>query len=197
MRLADADILPFDFDDFTDTVRRYVNEVRKLASDARDRAIETNRRIDDGVYAATQDPRRKTAPPPKQALPPYLNFAPLDNGLAALQHGAEAYAQAFARLSVNAGQTPSETALREANQRLIAVERALLAKEGLPHREWYKNQIYAPGFYTGYGVKTLPGVRESIEQNQWQEADREISIAGQVLASAGAAIESAAAALKP
>jgi N-acetylated-alpha-linked acidic dipeptidase len=196
MRLADADLLPFDFDDFSDTIRRYVNEVRKLGGDARDHAVERNREIDDGVFAATEDPRIKTVPPKKEEVPPFLNFAPLDNGMAALQRGAEAYAQAMAHASGNAGPAPSSATLRQANARLIAVERALTRKEGLPNRDWFKNQIYAPGFYTGYGVKTLPGVRESIEQKQWQLADREIVMAGQVLASAGAAIESAAAALK-
>jgi N-acetylated-alpha-linked acidic dipeptidase len=196
MRLADADVLPFDFDDFSDTVRRYVNEVRKLASDAREHAVEHNRQIDEGVFAATEDPRIKTVPPKKEEIPPFLNFAPLDNGMAALQRGAEVYAQAFAHVAGNAGPAPSAAALREANARLIAVERTLTLKQGLPNRDWFKNQIYAPGFYTGYGVKTLPGVRESIEQKQWQLADREIALAGQVLASAGAAIESAAAALK-
>jgi N-acetylated-alpha-linked acidic dipeptidase len=196
MRLADADVLPFDFDDFTDTVRRYVNEVRKLASDTRDRAVETNRRIDEGVYAATEDPRRKTVPPAKQAVPPFLNFAPLDNGMAALQHAAEVYAQAFGRISASAGPAPADAALKAANERLIAVERALTLKEGLPNRDWFKNQIYAPGFYTGYGVKTLPGVRESIEQNQWPLADREIGLAGETLMNAGAAIEAAAEALR-
>jgi len=196
MRLADAELLPFDFDDFSDTVRRYVNEVRKLASDAREHTVERNRQIDEGVFAATEDPRIKTAPPKKEEVPPFLNFAPLDNGMAALQRAAEVYAQALARVSGNTGSWPAGAALREANARLIAVERALTLKEGLPNRDWFKNQIYAPGFYTGYGVKTLPAVRESIEQKQWQLADREIVRAGQVLASAGAAIESAAAALK-
>ena len=193
MRLAGADLLPFDFDDFSDTVSHYVNEVRKLATDAREHAADRNRQLDDGVFALTEDPRRKTVLPKKEDVPPFLNFAPLDNGMATLQRASEAYSQALARVSANA---PSTDALRQANARLIAVERALTLKEGLPNRDWFKNQIYAPGFYTGYGVKTLPGVRESIEQKQWPLADREIALAGQTLANAAAAIDSAAAALK-
>jgi N-acetylated-alpha-linked acidic dipeptidase len=192
MRLADADLLPFDFDDFSETVRRYVNEVRKLASDAREHTVERNRQIDEGVFAAIEDPRIKTVPPKKEEVPPFLNFAPLDNGMAALQRATEDYREAMTHVSASA----PPAALRQANARLIAVERALTLKDGLPNRDWFKNQIYAPGFYTGYGVKTLPGVRESIEQKQWQLADREIVLAGQTLANAGAAIESAAAALK-
>jgi len=193
MRLADADLLPFDFDDFSETVRRYVNEVRKLATDARDHAVNRNREIGEGVFTLTEDPHIKTVAPKTEEVPPFLNFAPLDNGMAALQQATEAYAQAIAHVS---GSGPSAAALRQANARLIAVERATTLKEGLPNRDWFKNLIYAPGFYTGYGVKTLPGVRESIEQKQWPLADREIVLAGQALANAGAAIDAAAAALK-
>ena len=193
MRLAGADLLPFDFDDFSDTISHYVNEVRKLAADARQHAVDRNQQLDDGVFALTEDPHHKTVPPRKEDVPPFLNLAPLDNGMAALQRASEAYSHALARVSANA---PSGDALRQANARLIAVERALTLKEGLPNREWFKNQIYAPGFYTGYGVKTLPGVRESIEQKQWPLADREIALAGETLANAAAAIDSAAASLK-
>ena len=77
----------------------------------------------------------------------------------------------------------------------MAVERALTLDEGLPNRPWFKNQIYAPGFYTGYGVKTLPGVREAIEQKQWQLADGQIVRVGKVLENAGEAIEGATAEL--
>jgi len=187
MRLADADLLPFDFDDFTDTVRRYGSEVEKLARDRREQIIARNRDIDQGVFTATEDPRDPMTPPKKEAVPPFLNFAPLDNGLAALEGAAQAYSQARARASGASG---------EANARLIAVERALTLKEGLPNRPWFKHQIYAPGFYTGYGVKTLPGVRESIEQGEWQLAAQQIARAGQTLENAAAAIQSAAAALK-
>ena len=86
----------------------------------------------------------------------------------------------------------ANAALRDVNARLIAVERALTLNEGLPNRPWFKHQIYAPGFYTGYGVKTLPAVRESIEQKQWKLADEEIIKVGKVLENAGEVIQSAA-----
>ena len=132
--------------DFTDTVRRYVNEVRKLASDSREQTVDRNKQIDEGVFAAANDPREPLAPPKKEAVPPFLNFAPLDNGLAALQLGAGAYAKAVARASANGAPGLSAAALRQANARLISVERALTLPEGLPNRAWFKNQIYAPGF---------------------------------------------------
>jgi N-acetylated-alpha-linked acidic dipeptidase len=191
LRLADAQLLPYDFDDFTDTVRRYVEEVEKLAKDKRDQIVERNRMIDDGTLAALQDPEHRTMLPKKEAVPPFLNFAPLDNGMAALARVAEGYDRAAARAAANGGSALARAELREANSRLIAVERALTLNEGLPNRPWFQHQIYAPGFYTGYGVKTLPAVRESIEQGQWTLAEEEIAKVGKVLENTGEAIQSA------
>ena len=192
LRLADAELLPYDFTDFTDTIRRYVDEVEKLARDQRDQIVERNREIEEGVFAATQDPSRKTAPPPKEPVPEFVNFAPLRNGLAALERITEQYDQALTRATENGGAALARASLREANARLIAVERALTLKDGLPGRPWFEHQIYAPGFYTGYGVKTLPGVRESLEQKQWKQAGEQIVRAGKVLENAGETIQSAA-----
>jgi N-acetylated-alpha-linked acidic dipeptidase len=197
MRLADAPLLPYDFDDFTDTIHRYVDEVEKLARDMRDQTIERNRRIDEGLFAAINDPREKLLPPPKETVPPFLNFAPLENGLSALQTASAEYGKAVAKAGPGASSAAAGAQLREANAKLIAVERTLTLKDGLPNRPWFEHQIYAPGFYTGYGVKTLPAVRESIEQKQWKLADEEIARVGKVLENAGEAIQSAALALDP
>jgi N-acetylated-alpha-linked acidic dipeptidase len=191
MRLADSELLPYDFDNFTDTIKRYIDEVRKLATDKRDQIVERNKRIDEGMFTAIMDPRIPMNPPPKEAVPPFLNFAPLENGLAALQRTAEAYDKALAQATENGGAALARAALKEANEKLIQVERALTLKEGLPNRPWFKHQIYAPGFYTGYGVKTLPAVRESIEQKEWKLADEEIAKVGKVLENAGEAIQGA------
>jgi N-acetylated-alpha-linked acidic dipeptidase len=192
MRLADAELLPYDFDDFTDTIRRYIEEISRLALEKREQTVERNRQIDEGLFAATEDPREKTVPPPREAVPPFLNFAPLENGLAALDRATGLYDQALARAAENGGAALAGAALRDANGRLIAVERALTLDDGLPNRPWFKNQIYAPGLYTGYGVKTLPGVRESIERKQWQLAGEQIVRVGKVLENASEAIEGAA-----
>src|ERR1019366_4437844 len=130
MRLADAELLPYDFDDFTDTIRRYIEEISRLAREKRDQIVERNRQIDEGVFAATEDPREKTVAPPKEAVPPFLNFAPLENGLAALQRTTELYDQALARAAENAGAALASAALRDANAHLIAVERALTLDDG-------------------------------------------------------------------
>jgi N-acetylated-alpha-linked acidic dipeptidase len=189
MRLADAELLPYDFDDFTDTIRRYIEEISRLALEKREQTVERNRQIDEGLFAATEDPREKTVPPPREAVPPFLNFAPLENGLAALDRATGLYDQALARAAL------AGAAVRDANARLIGVERALTLDDGLPNRPWFKHQIYAPGLYTGYGVKTLPAVREAIEQKQWQLADRQIVRVGKVLENAAEAIQGATAEL--
>jgi len=196
MRMADADVLPYDFTGFADTIRRYIDEVRKLATDLRDQTIERNRRIDEGLYAAVDNPRERLQAPPKEAVPPFLNFAPLENGWSALQRAAEQYDQSLTKAAANGGPALARASLREANNKLILVERALTLKDGLPNRPWYEHQIYAPGFYTGYGVKTLPAVRESIEQKQWKEAETQMVRVGKVLENAGEAIDSATAELK-
>jgi N-acetylated-alpha-linked acidic dipeptidase len=195
MRLADAELLPLDFQDFTDTIGRYVQEVEKLARDKRDHIIERNRDIDEGVYAAANDPRHPEQAPKKENVPPILNFAPLENGLAALQHVTDLYQKALAHAAENGASALAKASLRDVNQRLILVERALTLEQGLPNRPWFKHQIYAPGFYTGYGVKTLPAVRESLEQKEWKQAEEHIAQVGKVLENAGEAIQGATSAL--
>jgi len=110
-----------------------------------------------------------TAPQHQQPAP-QLNFAPLLNALDSLNHAASRYDRAYTR-AVTDGRS---TAAKSVNERLIQAERALTSTEGLKNRPWYVHMLYAPGFYTGYGVKTIPGVREAIEQGQWPDADREI-----------------------
>ncbi len=132
----------------------------------RDEAKERDKEIDDGVYKALDDPKKTMVPPPAEAVPPYLNFAPLDQASDDLTVAATEYDKAFA--------AAGGTAPAGLNPDLIETERTLLAKDGLPNRPWFRNLIYAPGFYTGYGVKTLPGVREAIEQKEWKLADEQI-----------------------
>jgi len=195
MRLADADLLPFEFHGLADTVHRYVDEVKKLAGEKREQTVERNRQLDDGVFAALEDPRETTVPPAKEPVPPFLNFAPLENGLAALERSAHDFGQAAAHAAANGGAALAHAQLKEVNDRLVQVERAFLLPSGLPNRPWFEHQLYAPGLYTGYGVKTLPAVRESIEQKQWKLADEQIVRVGKILEDAGAAMDAAASAL--
>ncbi len=190
MRFADADLLPYDFTNFADTVKRYVDEVQKLWKTESDEIRERNKEIEEGVFSATADPRKTSVPPPVETQPPFLNFAPLENGLAALTKGAERYDKAVQKAKLD------QAGLEAVNRKLILIERGLTLPDGLPGRPWFQHQIYAPGFYTGYGVKTLPGVREAIEQKKWKEADEQIVRVGKVLEKEGALIEEAAAGLE-
>ena len=190
MRLADADLLPFDFTALADAVRTYTKECEDQLRKEQDEARERNLELKEGVYRAMNDPEHPLLPPKGAAPVPYLNFAPLDNAVDALTHSAEHYRRAVARSNGNLLGSPE--ALRPINAALIQSEQHLLDAAGLPHRPWYRNMLYAPGLYTGYGVKTLPGVREGIEQRQWQEAESEIARLGRLLNADAAFIDSTA-----
>jgi N-acetylated-alpha-linked acidic dipeptidase len=144
------------------------------------------------MFAALADPRVKSVAPPKEPVPPFLNFAPLENGVASLERTTELFDKALAQASENGGAALGRAALKDVNDRLVTLERVFLLGDGLPNRPWFQHQIYAPGFYTGYGVKTLPGVREAIEQKQWKLAAEQIVRVGKVLENAGEAIEGTA-----
>jgi N-acetylated-alpha-linked acidic dipeptidase len=192
MRLADADLLPFDFSDFADTVSRYVSELQRLADRERNEVIERNREIAEGVYSATTDPKKTEIPPGKEAVPPYLNFAPLRNAVATLSQAAIRYRQALDAADSSGGGALAGASLATVNQQLIESERKLTSSQGLPNRPWYKHEIYAPGYYTGYAVKTIPAVREAIEQKQWSLADQQIVVVSKTLEAEAALIDSAA-----
>jgi N-acetylated-alpha-linked acidic dipeptidase len=166
MRMADADVIPFQFGDLADTIRTYVTSVKRLTDTMRAEIKERNTEIADGVYKALEDPKKRRIAPEVEALPPYLNFAPLDQATDDLTAAATGYDRAFTN---NALKAPPAL-----NLQLIQTERVFLDPTGLPNRPWFQNMMYAPGFYTGYGVKTLPVAREAIEQKQWKDADTQI-----------------------
>jgi N-acetylated-alpha-linked acidic dipeptidase len=184
LRLAEADVLPFSFGAMAETVGRYVTELEKLADDMRSRTEEENRQIKDRTMEVAGDPRvALVVPAPKPAVP-FLNFAPLRNALRKVEESAREYDKARAASS---GVGPG-VAL---DQTLMGVERTLTRAEGLPRRPWFRHHVYAPGFYTGYGVKTLPGIREALEQRQWDEVPRQVDIAASVLERYAAEIDRA------
>ena len=190
MRLADADLLPYDFTDFTDTVGNYVDELEKLWKSKSEEIKERNKELEEGVYVAIADPRKTLVPPKAEDEPPFLNFAPLRNGLDKLRRSSEHYDKAVAHAGL--GVKP----LDAVNRRLTQAERALTLPDGLPGRPWFQHQIYAPGRYTGYGVKTIPGVREAIELKNWRQADEQIVRVGEVLETEAKVIEEIAAELE-
>lgn len=174
LRLADAEILPFDFRGASQTYQRYLAEVQKLADDMRRTTEETNRHLADGLMKISADPTLPFFAPKPKSVVPFLNFTPLQNAAEALKGAADGYQRALQAV-LKSGQPIVPAQLQALNQVLFQSERALLNERGLPRRPWFRHQIYAPGYHTGYGVKTLPGVREGIEQRQWEETDRAIN----------------------
>ena len=192
IRLADADLLPYNFTGLADTIHRYLDELQKLSESKRDEAIERNLEIEEGVFTAIADPKKTSVPPPAQEVPPHLNFAPLQNASDALTRSAERYQKALEKVSVNGELAAGPAELQALNQNLMQSERKLTSPEGLPGRPWFQHLIYAPGQYTGYDVKTIPGVREAIEQKHWKEADQQIVRAANALQDEATLIDSAA-----
>ncbi|MDT7778198.1 MAG: N-acetylated-alpha-linked acidic dipeptidase [Acidobacteriota bacterium] len=195
LRFADADTLPLSFGNFTDTVANYVREVTKLADDTRDEIAERNRRIKEGTYSAVFDPTQIYVMPKAETSAPYLNFAPLQNALARLQESTRMYQSVSAGMAAQEHLRSRETQVR-LDQILMRVEHSMTNEAGLPRRPWFKHQIYAPGFYTGYGVKTLPAVREAIEQHNWKEAGEQIGVVAHAIEQIASEIDRAAALLQ-
>lgn len=169
MRLADADVLPYDYTDLAETVQHYVSELQSLATSEADEANERNMELRDSTYALTNDPRNPLVAPPAEATVPHLEFAALQNAADSLSRAARRYDAVFGR--ANQGGDASFSA---ANAQLLRSERLFISDAGLPNRPWFKHLLYAPGYYTGYGVKTVPGVREAIEQHEWTLANQQI-----------------------
>jgi N-acetylated-alpha-linked acidic dipeptidase len=172
IRLADADIVPIEFTGFADTVQKYGKDLKDVLSKKQDDIRERNRQIADGVFAAMHDPKRPMPIPKIETVPPAINFAPLDNASATLVESARRFDKALtnARMKVTANQP----ALIGLNAKLRKAEIQLLDSDGLYRRPWYRHLIYAPGYYTGYGVKTIPGVREGIEDGRYADVEKEV-----------------------
>lgn len=177
LRMANADILPFRIQNWVFQVAKYVDEVENLTGTMREESARHNLLTESDAYTLASDPRKSfVAPDPKEPVP-HLNFAPLRNSLVVLKERAKAYDAAM-----QAHGTSLDRQRQQAlNGILMHLERAMSRNEGLPGRPWYRHQIYAPGLLTGYGVKTLPGVREAIEARDWDEAEAQVEIAAGVL----------------
>ncbi len=180
LRLADADVPPMRFGDFADTVGRYTEEIHKLADNTREGTEQLNRLLDAKAYQLAADPTETYISPVRETSVPFLNLTPLDNAVLRLQGSAKACDEACAR-AVAAGVPFSAAQRAELASLMQGLEQSLTNEGGLPGREWFKHMIYAPGLLTGYGVKTLPGLREAIEQRQWTQAEHYAAIIAGVL----------------
>jgi len=192
MRLADADLLPFDFSDQSDTIQTYVRGLQSYGVQQQNEIRERNLEIDEGAFTASADPKQKYVSPAKQDMPPHLNFAPLQNSADALTRAAVEYGKALAQANAKGGAALSSASISEVNRMLIDTEHKLTNSEGLPGRAWYKHQIYAPGVYTGYEAKAIPAVREAMEQKQWRVAEQAIASAAKAIQDEAAQVNAAA-----
>lgn len=188
LRLANADVLPFDYNTLTGTITEYLTELKAMLEQLRNDAEMENKLINEKVYQLAADPQLKFALPKTKLPVPYLEFSPVENAMAVLKKDTESLKkQLLGADKLDAIQ------LDKLNAILYQAEQKLLYEKGLPRRPWYKHQIYAPGFYTGYGVKTLPGIREGIEEGNWSEAQERIRILAATLNDFDSTIKAASA----
>ena len=166
LRLSEADALPFDFTALHKTVKGYINELMNNVEQMREKAKVENELVNTKAYAVAADPTEGLKLPTIVADVPYIDFASILNALTRLEKSAQQVEQIKANVDAQK--------LAAINAKIYAAEQSLLMTNGLPRRPWYKHSLYAPGFYTGYGVKTIPGVREAIEQKDWSETRTQI-----------------------
>jgi N-acetylated-alpha-linked acidic dipeptidase len=180
LRAADAALLPARESDFAASVAGYDDELHKLVDNTRAKTRDLDKLLGDGAYALAQNPRLPRAPPARVAEVPELDFADLDNAVERLKASAKAFDAEYLRVA--ASDDPRDNAERvRMNAALSGLETALTYPQGLPGREWYHHMMYAPGLNTGYGVKTLPGIREAIEERHWSEANQYVGVVAHAL----------------
>ena len=192
MRLADADLIPVDFTPQADAIEKYEADLEKLVKDKQDEFAERNLEIKEGIFKATDDPRRPLLPPPAETVPPYMNLAPMKNAIVLLKKSADRYSRALAAYQTKGSAALPPQSLATINADLERISRLFLSEKGLPERPWFKNQIYAPGAYTGYGAKPIAAVREYMDEKKWTEAEGQVPQVAQVLEHVAAGIDKAA-----
>jgi N-acetylated-alpha-linked acidic dipeptidase len=192
MRLADADLIPYDYSPQAEAIAKYEEELEKLLKDKQDEFTERNLQLKEGVFKATADPRRPTVPPPVETVPPYMNFAPMKNAIDVLKKSSESYSKALSDWQAKGSHPLSAQSLASINADLLGISRLFLNEKGLPERPWFKNQIYAPGAYTGYGAKPIAAVREYMDEKKWKEAEAQVPQVAQVIENVARGIAKAA-----
>jgi N-acetylated-alpha-linked acidic dipeptidase len=192
MRLADAYLIPLDYAPQAEAIEKYEGELEKLVKDKQEEFTERNLELQEGVFRAVNDPRRPTVPPPVETVPPYINFAPMKNALEVLKKSSDRYSKALSKWQAAGGGTESIQKMELLNDDLLKVSRLFLNEQGLPERPWFKNQIYAPGAYTGYGAKPIAAVREYMDEKKWKEAEGQVPQVAQVIENVAAGIDKCA-----
>jgi N-acetylated-alpha-linked acidic dipeptidase len=173
-------------------IDKYESDLEKLLKDQQEEITERNTEIQEGAFTATADPHKTFVPPPIDPVPPYMNFAPMKNAIDKMKKSAERYSKALAKFRSATDGTVSVSSVETVNADLLGISRLFLNDKGLPGRPWFKNQIYAPGAYTGYGAKPVAAVREFMDEKKWKEADEQIPMVAEVIDHVSAGIDKAA-----
>ena len=193
LRTAQADLIPVHESDFAANMVEFDDELHKLSDGMRAKTRELNKLLDDDSFKTTAHPDRPRLPPAREGEVPFLNFAALDNAVSQLEQSAKVFDREYARLAAT-DDVKSTTQRERINAMLTTLEESLTETHGLPGREWFRHMIYAPGAHTGYGVKTMPGIREAIEERRWDEANQYIGVVARVLNGYSARLDRAVAA---
>ncbi len=192
LRLAEADLIPVDYAPQAEAIAKYETELEKLLKDKQEEITERNLELQEGVFAASADPHKTFVPPPVEVVPPYMNFTPMKNSIEALKKSAERYSKALAAWKAAGSPALAPLSLETLNADLLRISRLFLNEKGLPERPWFKNQIYAPGAYTGYGAKTVAAVHEYMDEKKWKDAEEQIPGVALVIENVAAGIDKAA-----
>ena len=192
IRLSEADLPLQRAQPFAEVVAGYLADLHKL-NDAKREEYETQAALlRDRAYELAADPTKPHANPAALDRVPYIDFAPLDNAVAHLKRAAKAYDTAFDQ---KAAALP-ESSKAQLRALMLDIDTTLTTDTGLPGRPWFRNLVYAPGRLTGYGAKTLPGVREALEERHWPDADRYSALTAQALDAYSARLEHATAVIE-
>ena len=168
LRLSESEILPYRFINMADNIKTFIDSNKKFAKQVKEETVRRNNLLNKKAFTIAKNPKIQYSPPKRLSEMKDFDFSPLDRSYKKLLDAAISFEKAIERTKID---NISQTDLTEINRLIREVEGALTLEEGLPRRPWYKNMIYAPGFYTGYGVKTLPGIREGLEERKWDEVD--------------------------
>ena len=190
LRLANADVLPFNFENLQAKIAKYLTEVTDLDTQLRANAKASNQLLNAGLYKLAADPQENLKEPKPKTELPVIDYAGLKTALDTLKSSAANLNHAIGAGLENIRQP------EKLNVLLYQAEKQLLSTAGLPKRPWYKHTIYAPGFYTGYGVKTLPGIREGLEQYQAEEVKQQLAVLTESILNLSAELNKAAALVK-
>jgi N-acetylated-alpha-linked acidic dipeptidase len=178
LRLSESEAPIFKFDGFVDSLSTYVEEVEQLGDAMREKTQEENTLIDRGVYELTFNSDKPLKAPARKDPVPHISYAGIKNALSEIKTNVTKLQSALDKTDFSSLSTKQR---QKIDKMIYQSERFLTDEQGLPRRPWFKHFIYAPGFYTGYGVKTLPAIREAIEERKWTEVVEQEKLTALVL----------------